>query len=122
MVPALKLSDVFKLLINVKMLTIVSILTFGSMINCMLSLVEQEKSFITLRPDDKNNHNTKAKKNNFYKHTVLSGCSQTMKCTITVQGHLCAIILNLGHHYHLKILLFLALSLAAILFSRAEPF
>ena len=49
---ARKLSDVvFILLINVKMLTIVGILIFMSRINFMLSRVEHEKSFITLRPD-----------------------------------------------------------------------
>ena len=42
--------DVFIMLINVKMSTIVSILTFMSMINFMLSSVEQEKSFTTLGP------------------------------------------------------------------------
>ena len=41
---ALKLSDVVSiLLINVKMPTVVAILTFISMINCMLSSVEHEK-------------------------------------------------------------------------------
>ena len=46
------LSDVvFILLINVKMPTIVGILTLVSRINCVLiSLVEHEKSFITSRP------------------------------------------------------------------------
>ena len=38
---------VFILLINVKMPTIVGILTFMSMINFVLSQVEHEKSFIT---------------------------------------------------------------------------
>ena len=46
---ALSLSDVvFIMLINVKMPTVVGILTFMSRINFMLSLVEYEKSFITL--------------------------------------------------------------------------
>ena len=45
---ALSLSDVvFILLINVKMPTIVGILTLMSRINLVLSLVEYEKSFIT---------------------------------------------------------------------------
>ena len=45
---ALSLSDVvFIMLINVKMPTIVGILTFMSRINFMLSLVEHGKSFIT---------------------------------------------------------------------------
>ena len=39
------------MLINVKMPTIVGILTFMSRINFMLSLVEQEESFITSRPE-----------------------------------------------------------------------
>ena len=48
---ALSLSDViFIMLINVKMPTIVGILTFISMINFMLSWVEHEKSFITSGP------------------------------------------------------------------------
>ena len=48
---AYKLSDVlFIKLINVKMLTIVDILTFISMINFMLRGVEHEKSFITSEP------------------------------------------------------------------------
>ena len=48
---ALSLSDVvFIMLINVKMLTIVGILTFMSMINFVLSQVVHEKSFITLGP------------------------------------------------------------------------
>ena len=42
---ALNFSDVFILLINVKMPTIVAILTFTSRINFLLSLVEHEKSF-----------------------------------------------------------------------------
>ena len=42
---------VFILLINVKMTTIVGILTFINMINYMLSYVKHEKSFITTRPD-----------------------------------------------------------------------
>ena len=46
---ALSLSDaVFIMLIHVKMPTIVCILTFMSRINFVLSLVEHEKSFITL--------------------------------------------------------------------------
>ena len=45
------LSDVvFIMLINVKMPTIVGILTFMSRINFMLSWVEHEKGFITLGP------------------------------------------------------------------------
>ena len=49
---ALNLSDVvFIMLINVKMPKIVGILTFMSRINFVLSLVEHEKSFITLGPD-----------------------------------------------------------------------
>ena len=48
----LKLSDaVFILLINVKMPTIVGILTFVSKIIFTLSRVEHEKSCITLGPD-----------------------------------------------------------------------
>ena len=48
---ALSLSDVvFIMLINVKMPTIVGILTFMSRINFVLSCVEHEKSFITSRP------------------------------------------------------------------------
>ena len=48
---ASKCSDVvFIMLINVKMPTIVGILTFMSMINFMLNFVEHEKSFITLGP------------------------------------------------------------------------
>ena len=43
-------SQSFILLINVKIPTIVGILTFMSMINCMLSRVEHEKSFITSGP------------------------------------------------------------------------
>ena len=47
----LSLSDVvFIMLINVKMPTIVGILTFMSRINFVLSQVEHEKSFITSRP------------------------------------------------------------------------
>ena len=47
----LSLSDVvFITLINVKMQTIVGILTFMSRINFVLSRVEHEKSFITLGP------------------------------------------------------------------------
>ena len=46
-----KLSDVvFIMLINVKLPTIVGILTFMSRINIVLSPVEHEKSFITSRP------------------------------------------------------------------------
>ena len=45
---ALSLSDVvFIMLINVKMPTIVGILTFISRLNFVLSRVEHEKSFIT---------------------------------------------------------------------------
>ena len=40
--------DVFIMLINVKMPIIVGILTFMSMINVMLSLVEHEKTFYNL--------------------------------------------------------------------------
>ena len=48
-VSCFNLSDVvFIMLINVKMPTIVGILTFLSMINFVLSYVEHEKSFITL--------------------------------------------------------------------------
>ena len=48
---ALSLLDVvFIMLINVKMPTIVGILTFMSTINVMLSWVEHEKSFITSGP------------------------------------------------------------------------
>ena len=48
---ALSLLDVvFIMLINVKMPTIVGILTFMSMINFMLSYVEYAKVFITLGP------------------------------------------------------------------------
>ena len=48
---AFKLSDVaFSMLINVKMPTIVGILTFMSMINFVLSWVEHEKSFIASGP------------------------------------------------------------------------
>ena len=47
-IPAFKFSDlVFIMLINVKMPTIVGILTFMSMIHFLLSCVEHEKSFIT---------------------------------------------------------------------------
>ena len=47
--PCLKFIDaVFILLINVKMPTIVDILTFMSRIDLILSVVEHEKSFITL--------------------------------------------------------------------------
>ena len=50
---AFKLSDVlFFMLINVKMTTIVGILTSMRMINVMLSRVEYEKSFITSGPGD----------------------------------------------------------------------
>ena len=41
------------MLINVKMPTIVGILTFMSRVNFVLSLVEHEKSFITLGPGSK---------------------------------------------------------------------
>ena len=47
---ALSLSDVFIMLINVKMPTIVGILTFMSRINFVLSWVEHGKSFITSGP------------------------------------------------------------------------
>ena len=48
---ALSLSDViFIMLINVKMPTIVGILTFMSMINFMLGSFEHDKSFITSGP------------------------------------------------------------------------
>ena len=48
---ALSLSDVlFIMLINVKMPTIVGILTFMSMIDFVLSRVEPEKCFITSDP------------------------------------------------------------------------
>ena len=43
-------SQSFILLINVKMPTVVGILTFMSRIKFMLSLVEHEKSFITPGP------------------------------------------------------------------------
>ena len=43
-------SHSFILLINVKMQTIVGILTFMSILNFMLSRVEHEKSFITSGP------------------------------------------------------------------------
>ena len=49
---ALSLSDVFIMLINVKMQTIVGILTFMSWIKFVLSQVEHEKSFITSGPDN----------------------------------------------------------------------
>ena len=39
------------MLVNVKMSKIVGILTFISRLNVMLSWIEHEKSFITLRPD-----------------------------------------------------------------------
>ena len=39
------------MLINIKMLTIVGILTFMSRVNFVLSRVEHEKSFIILGPD-----------------------------------------------------------------------
>ena len=49
---ALSLSEVvFIMLINVKMPTIVGILTFQSRINFVLSRVEHGKSFITSGPD-----------------------------------------------------------------------
>ena len=52
---ALSLSDVvFIMLINVKMPTIVGILTFISRINFVISRVEHEKSFITSKPGYKN--------------------------------------------------------------------
>ena len=51
---ALSLSDVvFIMLINVKMPTIVGILTFMSRINFVLSWVEYEKSFISSGPGSK---------------------------------------------------------------------
>ena len=58
---ALSLSDVvFIMLINVKMPTIVGILTFMSRINFVLSRVEHGKSFITSGPElsDVNSFNT----------------------------------------------------------------
>ena len=45
------LDAVLIMLINVKMPTIVGILTFMSRINYVLSLAEHEKSFTTWRPD-----------------------------------------------------------------------
>ena len=42
-----KVSDAVFIILNVKMPTIVGILTFMSMINFMLSSVEHEKSFTT---------------------------------------------------------------------------
>ena len=49
---ALSLSDVvFTMLINVKVQTIVGMLTFMSRINFVFSRVEHEKSFITSWPD-----------------------------------------------------------------------
>ena len=49
---AFKLSNVaFSMLINVKMPTLVGILTFISMLNFVLSWIEHEKSFIVPRPD-----------------------------------------------------------------------
>ena len=45
---------VFIMLINVKMSTIVGILTFMSRINVVLSLVEHEKRFITWGPEKVN--------------------------------------------------------------------
>ena len=55
---ALSVSDiVFIILINVKMPTIVGILTLMSRINFVLSWVEPEKSFITSGPDDDVSHN-----------------------------------------------------------------
>ena len=51
---ALSLSDVvFTMLINVKMPTIVGILTFISRINFVLSYAEHGKSFITSGPGHK---------------------------------------------------------------------
>ena len=49
-VTCFKSHNVFIMLINVKMPTIVGILTFMSRINFVLSRVEHEKSFITLGP------------------------------------------------------------------------
>ena len=50
---ALNLTDVvFILLINVKMPTVVGILTFMSRINFVLSLVEHRESFITSGPGE----------------------------------------------------------------------
>ena len=50
---ALSISDVvFIMLINVKMPTILGILTFMSRTNFVLSLVKHEKGFITLGPDN----------------------------------------------------------------------
>ena len=52
MLLAFSLSDVaFIMLINVKMPTIVGILTFMSMINFVLSRVEHRKCFITSEPE-----------------------------------------------------------------------
>ena len=52
LVLAFKLSDVvFIMLINVRMPTIVGIITFMNLIIFMLSCVEHEKSFIALGPD-----------------------------------------------------------------------
>ena len=49
---ALSPSDVvFIMLINVKMPTIVGILTLMSRVNFVLSYVKHEKSYMTLRPD-----------------------------------------------------------------------
>ena len=51
MLHALSLSDaVFTMLLNVKMSTIVGILTFMSRLNFVLSSIEYEKSFITSGP------------------------------------------------------------------------
>ena len=47
---SLNLSDVFIMLINVKMPTIVGILIFMSRVNLLLSLVEHEKKFYNLGP------------------------------------------------------------------------
>ena len=47
----LKFSDVFILPMNVKMPTVVGILTFMTRINFMLSYIEHEKSFITSGSD-----------------------------------------------------------------------
>ena len=54
---ALSLSDVlFIMLINVKMPTLVGILTYMSMINLVLISVEHKKRFITSRPGFRPGH------------------------------------------------------------------
>ena len=57
----LSFSDVFIMLINVKMPTIVDILTFMSRINFVLSWVEHGKSFITSGPGCRSTHGTERK-------------------------------------------------------------